>query len=76
MGFKHDDACLAKVGPDEPIFVLRAKDLLAPTIVEAWIKEAQASLGPVHPKLIEARMTAARMIEWQADPKNGAKWPD
>ena len=36
MGFKGSDACLANVKGDEPIFVLRAQDQLAPNAVKAW----------------------------------------
>ena len=36
MATKATDSCLAKVGDDEPIFVLRAQDQLAPRTVRLW----------------------------------------
>jgi hypothetical protein len=33
---QYDDACLEKVEVDEPIFVLRAHDPMAPTLVRIW----------------------------------------
>jgi hypothetical protein len=37
MATKLTDQCLAKVGDDEPIFVLRAQDAFAPIVVRVWI---------------------------------------
>lgn len=58
MGTKNEPGefdCYAKADPDEPIFVLRAKDKLAPHLVRLWqaayladpfsILEAAAALG-------------------------------
>ena len=39
MGTKNDPGkldCFNKADPDEPIFTLRAKDPLAPTVVRIW----------------------------------------
>jgi hypothetical protein len=70
MGFKHDDRCLAKVGDTEPIFVLRAQDLLAPAIIRLWADLA-ALEGADEAKLYEARACAARMEAWPS-----RKFPD
>lgn len=74
MGYKNDDNCLAKVDEDEPVFVLRAQDKLAPALVELW-----ASLAFMHgcngEKLSEANELAQRMRAWQHE-TDRAKWPD
>lgn len=36
-----EDSCLAKVKPNEPIFVLRAQDKLASTLVRRWAVQAR-----------------------------------
>jgi hypothetical protein len=36
---KNTDRCLQKVSDDEPIFVLRAQDRLAPALVRQWARE-------------------------------------
>lgn len=64
---------LAKAAPTEPIFILRAQDRLAPSIVEAWADLA-ASLGSPHEKVREARELAESMKRWQR--RHGAKTPD
>ena len=61
---------LAKVGDDEPIFVLRAQDMLAPEMVRAWAYAAEASGCPPE-KVNEALAIATRMEQW---PKR--KMPD
>lgn len=73
MGYKQTDECLKKVRWDEPIFVLRAQDKLAPILVEHWAELAQL-LGAPREKTDEAIRLVARMRDW-AD-KNGAKVPD
>ena len=55
--------CLARLAPDEPYFVLRAQDRLAPEQIEAWAIEAQLNgCGPG--KVAEARRIAAAMRHW------------
>lgn len=73
MGFKRTDKCLAKVADDEPIFVLRAQDLLAPDKVRKWACEARAKGCPAD-KVQEAYECATQMDAWAA--KNGGKYPD
>jgi len=61
------------IGKDEPVFLLRAQDLLAPRIVEEWAKLAESNL--VDKEMVKlARKHAKKMREWQK--KNGAKLPD
>ncbi len=54
-------ATLDKVGPDEPIFVLRAQDGFADTVVDFWADIAGQKLGLDHPKVVAARQIAAEM---------------
>ena len=73
MATKHTDSCLQKAGDDEPIFVLRAQDRIAPMIVRAWAREAQAR-GCYPEKVEEAHRLADLMLEWQQS--NPSKDPD
>lgn len=62
-----------KIPEDEPVFLLRAQDMVAPKVVDFWVKEADA-LG-AKPNIVNAaREQAARMRTWQED--HGAKTPD
>lgn len=56
-------SCLNKAAPDEPIFVLRAKDKLAPQTIRHW---ATMSFG-VHEKekIADAELLATSMEDWQ-----------
>lgn len=60
--------CYANAELDEPMFVLLARDPLAPAIVDAWAADRETSRGP-SPKVEEARACAKAMREWHA--KNG-----
>lgn len=62
-----------KHAPDEPVFVLRAKDVLAPAIVEQWADAAEASGSPAD-KVQKARGLAMTMRAWQE--LHGSKVPD
>lgn len=73
MAFKDNDSCLKKGAPDEPIFVLRAQDKLAPNLVRMWAASA-ASQGTPYEKTREGRELADRMEQWQAE--HGSKVPD
>lgn len=62
-----------KIGEDEPVFLLRAKDILAPRIVLAWANTLEAEMGD--PKMVTlARKHAKYMEDWQQ--RNGCKLPD
>jgi hypothetical protein len=67
------DTCtvLQKVAPDEPIFVLRARDLLAPDTIRYWAMLAKAS-GVNTAKWQEAQVCAKQMEEWSGK----RKYPD
>jgi len=79
MAFKNDDPCLAKVGDTEPIFVVRAQDRFAPSLVRLWADLVEAHYAgnrgktpyAVHEKVASARTLAMRMERWTP-----RKWPD
>lgn len=62
--------CWAKAADDEPLFVLRAQDMLAPYVVEVWAAEA-ARFGVGAEKVAAARRLAGMMRDWP-----GRKLPD
>lgn len=65
--------CYAKAADDEPLFVLRATDVLAPLVVRTWADMA-ADRGVSEGKVAEARQLAEDMELWQTE--NGSKIPD
>ena len=55
-------ATLGKVADtDEPIFVLRAQDVFADTVVDFWADLLEQKTFPGHPKVAAARKIAADM---------------
>ena len=70
---KHDNARLANAADDEPLFVIRAKDDIAPSVVEFWADELEAN-GGSEEKARQARDLAAQMQAWQG--RYGSKLPD
>ncbi len=70
MGFKNNDRCLKKVADDEPIFVLRAQDRLAPAIVMAWVNAA-LEFGLSDERVQDATNIALAMKKWP-----NRKFPD
>ena len=65
---------LSRAADDEPVFVLRAKDRLAPMTVQYWA-DLGGMLGVDPDKTSEARQTARLMEKWAAD-NGGSKLPD
>lgn len=64
--------CYAKLADDEPYFVLRAKDAVAPEVVEEWVKLRTLQPGNVgNPKLAEALICAGRMRAWRLKHMSG-----
>jgi hypothetical protein len=67
MGTKNNPApfdCYANAGPDEPMFILLARDAGAPGLVDQWAdNREQAGEDPV--KVAEARQCASNMREWR-----------
>lgn len=74
MATKYTDTCLQKAADDEPIFVLRAQDLLAPGVVRHWAElycitqhgsEHLLTAGDcTDPKVREALALADKMEQW------------
>lgn len=62
-----------EVGDDEPFFILRAQDVLAPQVVELWALSA-TMIHANTPKISNARTIAASMRDWQL--RHGSKVPD
>lgn len=62
-----------KIAEDEPVFLLRGQDKLAPDIVQAW-GLAMIEIGGDRKIAQLALDQADRMREWQA--KNGSKVAD
>ena len=52
-----------KIPDDEPVFVLRAQDALAPDLVEVWAIRA-GSAGCNHDKVLAAHACADEMRRW------------
>ncbi len=67
------EGCLAKSQPGEPVFILVARDKLAPQLVEDWAKRGVA-IGVNNEKVMEAFRLADEMRIWQE--KHGSKVPD
>lgn len=57
------DSCYEKAAPDEPIFVLRGQDKLAPTAVRIWAQLALKA-GMSKEKFREAEQCALEMEKW------------
>lgn len=60
---KYD--CYKSAEADEPIFVLLARDPLAPALVRQWATN-RASVTGLSDKVIEALKAADQMDEWRA----------
>ena len=79
MGTKNNPGkfdCYAKAGDDEPIFVLRANDPLAPALVELWAAirlETHPGHSDQHEKRGEALECARVMRVWKYRQKRNAE---
>lgn len=58
--------CYANAQPDEPLFVLLARDKHAPTLVWLWATLRELD-GEDQAKVQEARNCVAKMLDWQAE---------
>ena len=80
----RNQGCLGKAADDEPVFVFRAKDELAPDTIEFWaarledrtrgILSGTMNVDASRAKIKEARAVAHNMRAWQA--LHGSKRPD
>ena len=59
-------SCINRAADDEPVFVLRAKDIAAPWAIREWIKARQefGLNNKFDAKLLEAERLALQMDEW------------
>lgn len=64
---EQPNSCLNKAAEDEPVFVLRAKDPIAPAAVEEWARQAQQTGRHEPAKIEEARALAASMRAWRTE---------
>lgn len=79
MGTKNNPGqydCYANLEPDEPYFLLAARDPMAPSLIRSWamIRQQQVEDG-IKPaedfaKVAEARQCAAQMELWRTDKLN------
>lgn len=67
---KGTDGTLYRTAPDEPVFVLRAQDVIAPLVVEQWASVAR-NLGVPQHKVKRALRCAEEMRKWP-----GRRLPD
>jgi hypothetical protein len=58
-----ESGCFAKAADDEPVFVLRAQDALAPDLVREWANRAEGYGCPAE-KTAGARQLADQMEAW------------
>lgn len=56
--------CYANAEPDEPMFVLLARDPDAPDLVRDWAAARSLRDGPSDPKVLEALECAESMERW------------
>jgi len=68
------NSCWNKARDDEPIFTLRAKDLLSSGFVLHWAHTADL-LGCSENKVLNARKTSKNMVEWAGKKENKADFP-
>lgn len=71
--YQHIQDNTGKIANDEPVFLLRAKDALAPDTMRAWV-EMLEEYGGDETAIKAIRKHIALMEEWQD--KNGCKYPD
>ena len=65
--------CLAAL--DEPVFILRAQDILAPRVVVRWAHLTEGAASP-QDKVHGASLIAKQMADWQAKNPDRVKVPD
>lgn len=65
--------CYTKAHPDEPMFVLLARDKMAPALVREWVRQRRAA-GEDPEKLANAEATADAMEAWRARSEKLRMW--
>jgi len=66
---------LGRAALDEPVFILRARDMLAPKAVVRWAHLAEQAESPQN-KVRGALQVAKQMADWQANNRHRVKVPD
>lgn len=69
MGTKNNPGtfdCYANAEPDEPMFILLARDRMAPELVDLWADEREYN-GEDAAKVAEARQCAENMRAWRKE---------
>jgi hypothetical protein len=77
MGTKNnpgDFDCYANAEPDEPMFILLARDEYAPALIRRWARK-RAAAGEDPAKVEEARACAKAMEEWRLANRGGSAAP-
>ena len=71
----HPQSCLNKAAEDEPLFVLRAKDLSAPETIRFWVESRKRlRLNAYYDdQLNEALSIAGQMETWQRKQKENGQ---
>lgn len=68
------DLEFGEIGEDEPVVVFRGRDKVLPDLLLAYYNMCKATGSPeYHLGLIEHRRQ--KILQWQADPDNGARIP-
>jgi hypothetical protein len=71
--YQHIQDPSGKIPEDEPVFLLRAQDKLAPYAIELWAEAAETE--GADPWIVQVALRhAALMREWQKE--HGSKVPD
>ena len=65
---ERGEGCLGKSADDEPVFILCARDTLAPDTVRTWADAAEAAMCNPE-KVASARALADQMEAWQGNRK-------
>lgn len=65
--------CLAKAEPDEPLFTLLGRDILAPVVVRLWAGYAEAA-GDDPAKIAEAHRLAQDMVDFRYERERQKKY--
>lgn len=79
MGTKNNPGafdCYLNAEPDEPMFVLLARDPMAPFLVREWARRRIDSFSPPEDdaKVAEAKACADNMDAWRAEHRPDRTW--
>jgi hypothetical protein len=74
-GMRKGRDCPDRAAGDEPVFILRAQDILAPRVVVRWAHLAEQANVPLN-KVQAALKLAKEMTDWQAKHPSRVKVPD